>query len=87
VVLGGLFDGTALLGSDFRAEHDDPEGDPVRTVVGFVEPGTASGLIPVQLVNDHVREGKETFTVRIDEALEGVLAGPRVVTGTIIDDD
>jgi Calx-beta domain len=87
VVLGGLFDGTALLGSDFRAEHDDPEGDPVRMVVGFVEPGTASGLIPVQLVNDHVREGKETFTVRIDEALEGVLAGPRVVTGTIIDDD
>jgi hypothetical protein len=83
VVLGELVDGTAMLGSDFRAEHDDPG----REVVGFVEPGAASGLITVQLVNDHVHETKEAFTVRIDEVLEGVLAGPRVVTGTIIDDD
>jgi len=87
VVLGGLVDGTAKLGRDFRAEHDEPGQEPVREVVGFVEPGTASGLITVQLVNDHVHEARETFTVRIDEVLEGVLTGPHVVTGTIIDDD
>jgi Calx-beta domain len=87
LVLGELVDGTAKLGRDFRAEEDDGQGEPVRSVLGFIEPGTASGLIPVRLINDHARENKETFSVRIDDVLEGILAGPRVVTGTIIDDD
>src|SRR4029453_17593534 len=39
VVLGGLFDGTALLGSDFRAGHDAPEGDPFPPGAGLGAPG------------------------------------------------
>jgi hypothetical protein len=87
LVLGELVDGTAKLGRDFRAEEDDGTGEPVRSVLGYVEPGTASGLIPVPLINDHVHENRETFSVRIDDVLEGILTGPRVVTGTIVDDD
>jgi len=87
VVVGELVDGTAVLGTDFRAEHDDGQGEPEREIFGFVEPGTAEGSMSVVLIDDRLREGDETFSARILKVWEATLSGPPVVVGTIRDDD
>jgi hypothetical protein len=88
VVFGELEDGTARLGSDFRSEHDDGEGDPERTAIGIVEPGAGvEGSMPVVILDDGIPEGDETFSVRIIEVSEATLTGPPVALGTITDDD
>lgn len=71
-----LVDGTAESGSDFVADSGQVE---------FL-PGETSKNIVVQLIDDNVREGDETFQLLLSTPLNATL-GNNSATGTIIDDE
>jgi hypothetical protein len=78
IVVGVVSDGTAKAGSDYA---DD------QFVAGFVDPGARHGDIEIAVLDDHVHEPTETFTIEITDVFNARLVSPSTVTGTIVDDD
>lgn len=79
-VFARLDDGTATFGADHTAGHGDPNVD------ALLEPGQTRAALQVRLLDDSLVEGDETFTATV-EVIDADLDGPRVVTGTIRDDE
>jgi hypothetical protein len=84
-ITGIVHDGTARVGSDYTA-FSQP-GVPGLRISGFVAPGQLVGSVQTGLVNDKVREPDEPFGVTIHDVSGAVWPAPRMVKGTIVDDD
>ena len=69
---------TAMVGEDYREEVD--------TLT--IPPGEMNGKIEVELMDDDVEEGDETFMMVLSNVVNADLAEDgKVATGTILDDD
>ncbi len=69
--------GTAVAPADYAAASG---------VVTF-PPGTTSGAIPLDVVEDALDEDEETLTVVLSSPLNATLGGSATATATILDDD
>ncbi len=68
--------GSAIAGEDYEGFSR-----------GFaISPGETAILVPVELLDDGVHEGLETFTLRLSEPLNAVLGTEEAVV-TVVDDD
>jgi hypothetical protein len=71
--------GTAIAGEDFKADSSS-------VCWGDQEPGVK--LVDIQIINDNVKEGDETFTVELAKPTGGAIIGPlSSVVATIHDND
>ena len=78
------FDYSTSIGASDSAEADD--FDPASALSHTLEAGSVRGLIDIDLNDDNVYEGDETFTVTISNPVNASIADA-TATGTITDDE
>ena len=78
------FDYTTSIGASDTAEADD--FDPESATTHTLPAGFSTGLMAIDLNDDNLYEGDETFTVTISNATNASIADA-TATGTIIDDE
>ena len=78
------FDYSTSIGASDSAEADD--FDPESTVTHTLGAGSITGFIDIDLNDDNLYEGDETFTVTISNPVNASIADA-TATGTIIDDE
>ncbi|MEU4194771.1 Calx-beta domain-containing protein [Kribbella sp. NPDC026611] len=84
---GVLEDGTAVIRKDYTFAKDDGSGPVDRSVGGYIEPGKTTGELPVQILDDKLKEPAETFTAVIQQVDGANLKVPVTLTATITDND
>ena len=77
-------DFTTVAGTAVQAGQRDYFGKSGRITFG---PGVTAQNIPIEIINDSIREGDETFTVRLTAANGATLVTPIETVVTIKDDD
>ena len=78
------FDYTTSIGASDTAEADD--FDPESAASHTLEAGSSTGLMAIDLNDDNLYEGDETFTVTISNPVNASIADA-TATGTITDDE
>ena len=78
------FDYTTSIGASDTAEADD--FDPESATTHTLPAGFSTGLMAIDLNDDNLYEGDETFTVTISNPVNASIADA-TATGTIIDDE
>ncbi|WP_407118088.1 DUF4082 domain-containing protein [Bradyrhizobium sp. LMG 9283] len=76
--------GTATAGSDFIQPTFNGRTNTGQVVFG---PGESTKSFTIQIVNDQLTEGNETFAIGLQNPGSGSLGAPRTVLVTILDDD